>query len=345
MNGIIRIGCALVLTLCLACGMAAAETAYLPLMPEGAEKIPMLGDFALAGGADFTFALVSDRTGIGEDGVMERAVALINEKEVAFVMNVGDLIEGYTKDAAVLAEEYAELEGMLSALNAPFFFVAGNHDLSGDEMYDYYVSRRGTPYYAFRYGDALFIVLDTEDPPFGFPEEMEEQLGQLVALAKQDYAQAEAVLKDWMAQTAGTEEENVEVVQPESGHFTEAQMVFVEQVLAGNQDVKWTFVSLHKPAWENDESGWTRIAKALEGRDYTVFNGHYHYLKKTVRDGMDHIQLGRTGGSFHREGDGDIQHITLVSFKDGVPTVTFETLDGKTLTIDEIETIDYSYMH
>jgi len=156
-----------------------------------------------------------------------------------------------------------------------------------------------------------------------------------------DYAQADEMIKGWMMQEAAGEQDG----QPESGQFTEAQMVFVEQALSDNQDAKWTFVSLHKPAWENDESGWSRIETALEGRNYTVFNGHYHYLKKTIRNGMDHIQLGRTGGSFHRDGAGDVQHIALVSFKDGVPTITFETLDGTILTLDEIETINFSYDH
>lgn len=345
MKGVMKIRCALVLVLLLVFGIAAADAAYTPILPEGAEKVPMLGEFTRMDAADFTFALVSDRTGIGEVGVMERAAALINAKDVAFTMNVGDLIEGYTKDAALLRDEYAELDQELGALDAPFFFVAGNHDLSCDEMYEYYVSHRGAPYYAFRYGEALFLMLNTEDPSFGFDEEMEEQLAQLVTLARHDYAQAEVILKGWMAEMGETEGGDAEAAQPESGRFSEAQMAFVEKALADNQDVQWTFVSLHKPAWENDESGWARISEALDGRNYTVFNGHYHYLKKTVRDSMNYIQLGRTGGSFHREGDGDIQHISLVSLQGGIPTITFETLDGKMLTVDEIETIDYSYVH
>jgi hypothetical protein len=48
--------------------------------------------------ADFQFAIVSDRTGIHRDGVFRQALEQVNLFQPAFVISVGDLIEGYTED-------------------------------------------------------------------------------------------------------------------------------------------------------------------------------------------------------------------------------------------------------
>lgn len=47
--------------------------------------------------ADFQFAIVKDRTGGHRDGVFEKAVEKL-KLHPEFVMCMGDLIEGYTKD-------------------------------------------------------------------------------------------------------------------------------------------------------------------------------------------------------------------------------------------------------
>ena len=48
----------------------------------------------------------------------------------SFVVSVGDLIEGYTKDPALLAEQWKEFQGYVHKLQMPFFYVAGNHDVA-----------------------------------------------------------------------------------------------------------------------------------------------------------------------------------------------------------------------
>ncbi len=51
-------------------------------------------------------------------------------------------------------------------VKAPFYPVRGNHEYRGRDT-DRYVEWFGRPYYAFRHGDALYIVLDSgEDKPF-----------------------------------------------------------------------------------------------------------------------------------------------------------------------------------
>src|SRR5437016_2186150 len=58
--------------------------------------------------ATFHFVVVSDRTGGHRARVFSEAVEQINLLQPAFVISVGDLIEGYTKDTGRLAQEWKE---------------------------------------------------------------------------------------------------------------------------------------------------------------------------------------------------------------------------------------------
>ena len=78
----------------------------------------------------FHFAVVSDRTGGRRPGVFAKAIAQLNLLRPAFVISVGDLIDGYTEDEKELTDQWQELETEVRKLQMPFFFVAGNHDLS-----------------------------------------------------------------------------------------------------------------------------------------------------------------------------------------------------------------------
>src|SRR6185503_15132382 len=56
----------------------------------------------------FHFVVISDRTGGHRPRIFSQAVEQINLLQPAFVVSVGDLIEGYTKDKAVLATQWKE---------------------------------------------------------------------------------------------------------------------------------------------------------------------------------------------------------------------------------------------
>jgi len=114
---------------------------------------------------NFQFAIVADRTGGHRSGVFGDAVAKLNLLQPEFVMSVGDLIEGYTEDLSVLEAEWAEFDEFVKALEMPFFYVPGNHDISNPVMVEEWKRRRGRPYYHFVYRDVLFLCLDSEDPP------------------------------------------------------------------------------------------------------------------------------------------------------------------------------------
>src|ERR1043165_4980983 len=58
----------------------------------------------------FHFAVMSDRTGGHRPRIFSQAVDQLNLLQPAFVLSVGDLIEGYTKDTAKMADEWKELQ-------------------------------------------------------------------------------------------------------------------------------------------------------------------------------------------------------------------------------------------
>ena len=122
------------------------------------------------------FVVVGDRTGLARPGVFEQAVKQADGLKPEFIINVGDLIEGYTSDPVELATEWKEINDAVAQSKTPFFFVAGNHDLGNQLMLDSWRQQRGEPYYAFTWKGALFLVLDTEDPPMDMPVDIAESL-------------------------------------------------------------------------------------------------------------------------------------------------------------------------
>jgi hypothetical protein len=118
---------------------------------------------------NFQFAIVTDRTGGHRPGVFGAAVKKINLMQPEFVISVGDLIEGYSEDDGQWALEWAEFQAKVQALQMPFFYVPGNHDLSNPLMAENWNRKFGRTYYEFRYHDVLFVALNSEDPPKSEP--------------------------------------------------------------------------------------------------------------------------------------------------------------------------------
>jgi len=80
-------------------------------------------------------------------------------------MSVGDLIEGYTKDEPEIDQEWDEIEGNTAKLEAPFFYVPGNHDHGQAKTAQVWKEKFGRSYYHFVYKNVLFLCLNTDDPP------------------------------------------------------------------------------------------------------------------------------------------------------------------------------------
>ena len=242
---------------------------------------------------DFHFVIVSDRTGGERPGVFESALPKADLLEPAFVVSVGDLIEGYTEDQAQIDAEWDEFEGFVRQLTVPFFYVAGNHDMDNAVMAETWRQRFGPSYYHFVYKDVLFLVLNSE--LFGMVSKPDTPV-------PGPWTQAE-------------------------------QLAFVERTLERYPDARWTIVLVHQPLWDyasGPRGDWPEVERMLGARDYTVFAGHFHRYVKLVRNDRRYITLSTTGGGSSLRGTayGEFDHVAWVTMTASGPRIANLLLDG-----------------
>jgi len=259
--------------------------------PEG--KAPWTGLEARDADSDFRFVVVSDRTGEHRDGIFASAMPKIDRVEPAFVVSVGDLIEGYTEDRADLREQWEEIDGYVQNLRAPFFYVPGNHDFSNEVMSNVWRERYGPSFYDFWYKDVHFVVLNSE---------------LFSAVGSRGRA----------------------IPGPDT---QEAQMAWVDQVLTQDRKARWTFVLVHQPLWDYGNRvhpDWLRIEELLGDRPYTVFAGHLHQYTAVTRNDRRYVTLATTGGGSAMRGidQGEFDHVALVTMTDAGPVIANLLLDG-----------------
>lgn len=119
----------------------------------------------------FQIAIMTDRTGGHRAGVWSQGLRAINLLRPAFVVSVGDLIEGYTENTDVIENEWDDFLKMMEPLKMKFFFVAGNHDLTNPVMHPIWRRRFGKEWYSFDYKGVHFVCLNTEDAKSEIGEE------------------------------------------------------------------------------------------------------------------------------------------------------------------------------
>ncbi len=117
--------------------------------------------------------------------------------------------------------------------------------------------------------------------------------------------------------------------------FSPEQIQWLADVLARNQDVRWTFIFMHKPAWtfandDPEQTGWNAVERVLGDRKFTIFAGHVHNYARFVRNGRDYIMLATTGGASKLRGkaDGEFDQFVWVTMKDSEPIIANLLLDG-----------------
>ena len=258
---------------------------------------------------DFRFAIIPDRGGGDYRGAFTNALRCADLMHPAFVMTVGDLINGFAGSANGFRRQQAELTNFVSKVRAPFFYTVGNHDIniavpsapkgfeiSGQVWREHFGERT---YYSFTYKGCLFLVLDTMDGKGNGPK---------VGITPEQYG--------WIRRT-----------------------------LAANADARWTFVFMHQPAeWRTKD--WRKLEdEAPTKRPYTVFAGDWHSYFHVRRHGRDYYILSVAGGisnmgySHRKEGVrvpptlygqeyGEMDHITWVTMTANGPEVVNLKLDG-----------------
>ena len=272
---------------------------------------------------EFQFAIIGDRTGgANVQRTFELATSQLNLLQPEFVINVGDIIEGYSNDAAELNAEWDGMDGMLEKLGMPFFLVPGNHDIANDVAKEVWLDRHGASYYHFVYQDVLFLVLDSEDPPREAPEGIKEKLDLYNRLQVEDPAKAQALMAEFMT------DEAVIASLGKPVEFGAEQVAFIKNTLAKNPDARWTFLFLHEPCWENPSESFKGIQKMLKDREHTFLAGHLHYYDYDLIDGHEHITMGPAGASFHQDGPGNVDHIMWVTMTEDGPQIGNIALKG-----------------
>lgn len=253
---------------------------------------------------NFQFVVVTDRTGGNRPGVFEQGMEKVNLLQPEFVMSVGDLIQGYTEDLTQLTNEWEEFDQFVDGLEMPFFYVAGNHDITNKVMEDLWRERYGRTYYHFVYRNVLFLCLNSEE--------------------------------------ATPDQKNPGRYNTGDFYLSEAQRTYVQETLKNNSSVRWTFVFWHKPVWLYEEwddpkrleevssSGWPEVESLLKERKHTVFAGHIHRYVHRQRNNNDYITLATTGGGSALAGPifGQFDHVLWVTMTDQGPIMANLMLDG-----------------
>lgn len=117
----------------------------------------------------------------------------------------------------------------------------------------------------------------------------------------------------------------------DDGAFSDEQIDYFRQVLADNQDVRWTLLFMHHPVWRYGLfNRFAEMEEALGDRPYTVFAGHVHRYQHDMRNDRRYYTLATTGGGSDLRGPkfGEYDHVTWVTMSNEGPSVINLKLDG-----------------
>lgn len=228
----------------------------------------------------FTVALIADRTGGWPEDIkyLRRAVYEINQLDPDFVIHIGDMVEGYTRNVDLWMQECREFKEVMNHLRASWYPAAGNHDvISGtrdpnDRTFErLYQKHFGPLYYSFDYQNSHFICLYTD-----------EALQSRVTFSEVQLQWLESDLKS----------------SPKTNIF-----VYMHKPV-------WDEYYQEKSGW------WEKVHEVLKKYPVrAVIAGHYHgYRKSATKDGIQYYILGATGGNLYEGVDlaGRFNHYNIL---------------------------------
>jgi hypothetical protein len=284
--------------------------------PSGS-PVPWLGNTFDDGSDKFQFAIISDLNGGERPGIFDVAVEQLNLLRPELIMSVGDLVDGASSNADSINMEYERFDARAGKALAPVVHVGGNHDLTDPVMRSVWKERYGAHYYHFVYKNVLFLVLDTEDHTDARRQEIHEA------------RQAAIKVLDGPTPEKASDMEYFKMPERVTGNIGIEQAAYFKDVIARNPAVTWTLLFMHKPVWKREGEGSLEpLEKALAGRSYTVFNGHFHSYSHTTKNNTDYMILGTTGGHQGEKDANSFDHVTLVTMTAEGPSIANLRLDG-----------------
>jgi len=130
------------------------------LLPGGLLLASWVAILTAAAPDSFRFAILGDRTGEAQPGVYQQVCKEAAAENPAFVVSVGDTIQGLDDRAA--EAEWREATRILQLLRpSPVYLAPGNHDIwsaESERLFRQYA--RHPPHYSFDYETAHFTILD-----------------------------------------------------------------------------------------------------------------------------------------------------------------------------------------
>lgn len=265
----------------------------------------------------FTFGIVTDLNGGERAGIFEVAVEQLNLLRPELIVTVGDLVDGTSSNPDSIAMEYDSFDARARKATAPLFHVGGNHDLTDPVMRQVWKDRYGAHFYHFIYRNVLFLVLDTEDHTDARRQEIHE-------------ARTAAIkVLDGPEPDKASEMEYFKMPERVTGNIGEEQATYFKDIISKHPEVSWTFLFMHKPVWKREGKGsLDEIESSLQGRPYTLFNGHFHSYSHTAKNDRDYMILGTTGGHQGEKDLNSFDHVTLVTMTKEGPVLANLRLDG-----------------
>lgn len=249
----------------------------------------------------FTFLVFGDRTTGTPEGlpILADAVCDANRLKPDFVMNIGDMVQGYNTTEQWL-DQMREYKAIMAKLNCPWYPTPGNHDIYGGKFASElpkgqheqdYEKHFGPLWYAFEYKNNWFVVLFTDE---GNPETGEKTFK-----------------------------------KPECQKMSDAQFEWLRTILKKAAGADGVYVFQHHPRWLGGNYGddWNKVHAAFveAGNVKAVFAGHIHVMTFNEKDGIRYITLATTGGKLDRNDPqaGMMHHINHVSVHKGsTPKIT-----------------------
>jgi Icc protein len=108
--------------------------------------------------ASFHFVILGDRTGEAQPGIFEQVWQETIAEKPAFVVTIGDTIQGLND--ATADQEWRDAERIFKT-GVPLYLTPGNHDIWSDLSEKLFRKYSGhPPHYSFDYEQAHFTILD-----------------------------------------------------------------------------------------------------------------------------------------------------------------------------------------